>query len=95
MIRSSDPDVLMLGVGIDLGNVGGDMDLAGNGKVWEIFGTPFVDGNAALEAGGVNGVGINGLSNGNALIEPEFSLPNCYNVQPGNVSPQVSFYFFW
>lgn len=64
MIKSSDPDLSMLSMGLDLQTFG--LNLNSSDPLYSSFITPWSENNALAAS----------------RVEPEFTLPSCYNVQP-------------
>ena len=73
IIKMQDPDLSMLALGADLSQLG--LNMSSQEPLSSSFLTPWSELADAQGNGGVNGSTA-------PLVEPDFHLPSCYNVQP-------------
>ena len=110
IIKMQDPDLSMLALGADLSKLG--LNMNSTEPLSSAFLTPWselADANGAVGAGsastrGAGGTGATGTdpSAPVTIVEPEFHLPSCYNVQPPppaqsktqNFSDETLFFIF-
>ncbi|KDN46994.1 hypothetical protein K437DRAFT_223345 [Tilletiaria anomala UBC 951] len=104
IIKMPDPDLSMLALGADLSKLGLNMNSseplsASFLTPWSELATAAGAGDGA--AGGAATMAAGGV--GAPLVEPDFHLPSCYNVQPpppaqtkiGNFSDETLFFVFY